>query len=296
MSYPHAFSPNDQLDDQECERLLALPDVGMFSLDAEGCLQEVNRFLSTLLLYPQGELRGRPLSTLSVSEPSVALLDAVTRLYADGHLRHSELPLVCRDGVRIHFEYRRLGRLTDEKVMVECRFHDLVIGTPPPTDDDRDNTDQPRVILDAEQFEQAANREIERTRDQGPPLSVLSIGIDRPVSLNGDAVTPAPPIAVRGFAVACAHLLRAADVVGRIDDGAFLLLLTNTSTIGALRAAERLRTAITRIDWPAPQRRITVSIGAVTTRTGRAAFHALRSRADAKRDDARQSGGNRVNG
>jgi diguanylate cyclase (GGDEF)-like protein/PAS domain S-box-containing protein len=294
MSHPKAAAPSAVLATAERDRLLAAPDVGMLSLDADGRIVDVNPFLSDLLLYSGQELRGKGLWEISTSSPTAAALHAMQQLYRSGHLRHAELPLSSKDGVRIHFEFRHLGRLPDDGALLECRFHELVINGAHRDPEDEPVTARRLVVVDAERLEVAANRELARTREHGAPLSLLSVGVDRSGAADASGQAPSPQL-LRGFAAACARELRATDLVGKVDPSAFVVLMPDTSASGARSAAERLRTAVASMQWPAARRRVTLSIGTVTTRTGKSAYRALRSRVDAKREDARSSGGNRVN-
>ena len=67
-----------------------------------------------------------------------------------------------------------------------------------------------------------------------------------------------------------------------------IALLPSVGARGVLRITERLRTAFATWDTARTvdgQKRCRISIGSVTSRTGRTTYSALRSRADAKRDD-----------
>lgn len=294
MPCPPSSAPSEVLDEVERGRLFSSPDIGMLSVDAHGHIKDVNSFLSELLMYSADELRGKSLWEISPSLPAGGAQHAMDQLGRSGHLRHSELPLSSKDGVRMHFEFRDLGRLPGNGTLLECRFHELILGN---TRTDVAATAGRRrrlTIVDAARFEQAVDRELARTRDQGEPLSLLSIGIDRHVAVAGEGLAPLPRV-LRGFAATCAGELRASDVVGEFNPSLLVALMPNTSAHGARRAAERLRSAIALMDRPKTQRQITVSIGTVTTRTGKSAYRQLRSRADAKREDASNSGGNRVN-
>lgn len=151
------------------------------------------------------------------------------------------------------------------------------------------------VLLDGE-IEKIADEEIQRSRMRGQPLSLLSISIDRAASVL-DVPDASRAEALDRIIEACSEQLRDSDVVAPIDETALVALLPSVTSLGALRAAERLRTAVAALETTprGVPRRITVSIGAVTTRTGRTSYGSLRSRADAKRDDASSRGGNRVN-
>jgi len=134
-------------------------------------------------------------------------------------------------------------------------------------------------------------------RLQGQPLSLLSVSIDRYGGRRSGDLPPAA-LPVGKVVEVCAGLLRATDVIGRVDEKIFVALLPKTTSKGVLVIAERLRTAIAALDAPLASGRLQrgmASIGTATTRTGRTSYRALRSRADAKRDDARHLGGNRVN-
>lgn len=157
-------------------------------------------------------------------------------------------------------------------------------------------TSDSRRARSSEDLEGAVSAELELTRALKRPLSLLSIGVDRARGLTRGASDGAHP-ALREFAEACAGQLRAADVIGRVDDELYIAILPGTHAVGAQCAAERLRTAIAALRLAADTttaRRLTASIGIATTRTGATSYRSLRSRADAKRDDARHLGGNRV--
>ncbi len=268
----------------------------MLMLERSGRILEANPFISNLLLYPPEAMKSLFLWELGDHARASAGRAAVEQLWQLRHLRSSDLPLLSKDGLRIHFEFRLLGAAQGDAGLVECRFHELEVEAAYPHDSAMPAHRGHRRILPPLQFEEIADHEIERTRDHGPPLSLLSVGVDRIARAEGIA---AVPLAVRGFAKACSAPLRSTDFVGKVDSTTFVVLLPGTTAKAARSAAERLRTAIAATEIPTPdhqRRRITVSIGTVTTRTGRTSYAALRSRADAKRDDASSSGGNRVNG
>lgn len=167
---------------------------------------------------------------------------------------------------------------------------------PRPTVNSKITLPSKKSLLSAQEIEEIADIEIACTRNHGRPLSLLSIVIDQLKSAGVANVAGAPPIASE-VAQTCAGLLRSNDFIGSVSDTTIVVLLTATLAKGALHAAERLRTAISNMNNSAPNdnaRRITISIGIVSTRTGRTTYGAMRSRADAKRDDARTDGGNRI--
>lgn len=292
MIVKNSLSSADPLSSSELRRLFASGETGMLTLDVDGRILDTNPFLCGLLKYARPELKGKPLWELAALPTTDAGRHAVDRLHRHGSLCDTDLPLKRKDGLRLHFEFRRLGRLAGDAELIECQLQDLERSAP----EGPDPRPQQR-LLNHLQFEELANRELARTRRHGHSLSLLSIGIDRN---NGTGLGGPLSAALTqsGFSAGCAGLLRDADAVGRVNDTTFVALLPGVAAKGALRVAERLRTAIAAMETPATRgrfRRITASIGVVCTRTGRISYRALRSRADAKRDDAKNSGGNRVN-
>ena len=157
-------------------------------------------------------------------------------------------------------------------------------------------TPQSRTALNAEELEARATYEIELSRRLKKPLSMLSIGLDHGRPEAATDMDPADPV-LPAFTELCSHLLRTADIIGCAEHSLLVALLPATTASGAQSAAERLRTAIAELGRTRAgngARRVTASIGVVTTRTGVTSYRRLRSRADAKRDDARHLGGNRV--
>lgn len=285
----------DPLSEAEAAHMLGVRDRGVLHLDAQGRILNANFFFASLLAYAPDDLQGKLLAELGMPSHALANRKAVDWLLQHGHLRNTDMVLKSGDDMLVNFEFRCAGRLANGVQLIECLFHELEVCPPSGTVAAPPGPDAPRRhILHLRRFEEIMRREIERTRLQGPPLSLLSIGVDRMRASQSSAA----PIALRRVARACANLLRATDVVGRISEASFVALLPGVDTKGALCAAERLRTAIANMEIPATgerTKRITVSIGVVSTRTGRTSYKALMSRAEAKRDSANSIGGNRVN-
>lgn len=290
MSIEKPAAPQDLSQHAEFWQLFASLDFGMLCLDANGRVLDANPLLCGLLQYPLTKLQGIPLWELGGSPNREADRLAVEYLQRNAYLRSNDLPLKSRNGLQIHFRYRGLATLADGAQLIECRLRKSEtehhhLGFPLPS-----YSSPGHRLLPHAEFEQIARMEIELTRSEGQPLSLMSIGIDRASKLRKAGI---------GYVEACASLFRNSDVVAKVDEKVLVALLTSTNIRGVLGAAERLRTAVAALQITSTggklPRRITVSIGTVTTRTGRTSYRALRSRADAKRDDAMTSGGNRVN-
>ena len=100
----------------------------------------------------------------------------------------------------------------------------------------------------------------------------------------------------RVVATKITELLRHTDVVGELE-GETAILLLHTTDADAVRVAERIRTTIGHVDFPAAGRsaqRITLSVGEASFPDHGASHRALLSRARAHLDEASRLGGNRV--
>lgn len=287
-------SPEAPLEVSAWRDLLVLPEAPLLRLDASGCILDVSAALCGILALTREALIGMPLAAVSGWSLHARASERVRQLLRAGHLRYGHLPLAGGDGMAHEFGYRRIACMADGSQIIECS-----------SDPERRRSDDPggsavratrRGVLDAAGIEQAVEWECARTRASGIALSMLRLNLDR---LKLDA--GAPVISASGlfaesqaFARRLLDFVRADDFVGQLDDQGFIVLMPATPARGALRAAERLRTAIANSSDGAAGRGATVSIGTVTTRTGRAPYRTLRARADAKCEEASGRGGNRV--
>jgi diguanylate cyclase (GGDEF)-like protein len=101
----------------------------------------------------------------------------------------------------------------------------------------------------------------------------------------------------RAVSAKIAESLRATDLVGQFRDGVAVLLL-NTASGDAVRVAERLRSQIERVAFPAgpdgSPRRVTVSVGEVCFPHDGHNEQGLLARARACLEEAARRGGNTV--
>lgn len=282
--------------EDELARCLDQTDTGALVLDTEGLIVAINPFLSGLLQHHAEELRGRPLASLGTVYPNPARLQQRLQKARAGLPYRQMLSLCSCDGVRLHFAFRWCGRVKNSASLhglpadlLECQFEALQT---PVLRDASDYRRRRQRVLDRRGFMTAVQQALEQARGEGVPCSMLSVSIDRLDPEDREAASQA----LRRVAETCAGLLRGNDRVGVLGFHGFGVLLPGTLSKGALQVAERLRAAIALQPTPVGAPCFTVSIGTVTSRTGRSAYQALRSRAEAKRDDARERGGNRVNG
>ena len=146
------------------------------------------------------------------------------------------------------------------------------------------------LTLDA--FREAAGRELERSRRNGLPVSLLLVDIDGFRALNARRGQRAGDAALNTLAVELTQLLRANDVVGRTGADELAVLMPDTGIEGARAAAQRLVAAIERGEIEGAGY-VTVSCGVAEHQRG-GSLEALMGAAAAGLERARRAGGSRV--
>ena len=108
----------------------------------------------------------------------------------------------------------------------------------------------------------ALNRAVSEAKVSGAPFSIAMFDIDHFKSVNDNFGHACGDEVLRGVARSAVRAGRSEDLIGRIGGEEFLMLLPNTDTQTALRAAERIRAAIER-DTSASKDfvRVTISVG-----------------------------------
>ncbi len=138
--------------------------------------------------------------------------------------------------------------------------------------------------------------ELQRSRRNGTPVSLLMFDVDHFKSLNdrhghqtGDAV-------LMSVARHIGDLLRASDVKCRYGGDEFMIILPETPSAGAQQVAEHIRRAVSGLHVAAgtDMLSVTTSIGVATTVAGQVEADALIARADAALYEAKRAGRNRV--
>jgi diguanylate cyclase (GGDEF)-like protein/PAS domain S-box-containing protein len=151
-------------------------------------------------------------------------------------------------------------------------------------------------------FVELGQRERERARRSGAPLSLLLLDADHFKGINDNYGHVAGDHVLSAIVQAAQGALRAADVLGRLGGEEFAILLPETDLKGALAVAERVRAAIEQsevqsVDPDEPERRtsirITVSIG-VAELSNDESLETLLKRADKALYAAKDLGRNRV--
>ncbi|MDX1649607.1 MAG: diguanylate cyclase [Myxococcota bacterium] len=125
-------------------------------------------------------------------------------------------------------------------------------------------------------FQDILTREIKRVSRTGDPLAILLIDIDDFKRLNDRLGHAAGDELLSGIARILNDSIRESDFVARYGGEEFVVLAPDTDRAGALRLAEKIRTAIAEssfiLDESMQLTKMTVSIGVATYRGNRKAF------------------------
>jgi diguanylate cyclase (GGDEF)-like protein/PAS domain S-box-containing protein len=151
-------------------------------------------------------------------------------------------------------------------------------------------------------FVEVAQRERERARRSGLPLSLCLFDADHFKNINDQHGHVAGDHVLSAIVQAAGSALRVSDVLGRLGGEEFAILLPETPLAGALKLAERVRAAIAACEVQSGELgeqatrqtiRITVSVG-VAELAPDESFEAFLKRADRAQYAAKDLGRNRV--
>jgi diguanylate cyclase (GGDEF)-like protein/putative nucleotidyltransferase with HDIG domain len=190
---------------------------------------------------PPVESRGRrqivrlPLATRG------SRLGAVTLIRPDSDpLRDDELPLLklLADQLAIALQNAR-----DYREKLELSIRDPLTG-----------------LYNRRYFYEALEKEVRRSERYGAPVSLVLVDIDGFKQINDALGHGAGDDVLRRIAETAEELIRPSDSFARVGGEEFGLLLPETKQLDALLAAERLRSAVARLEI-LPGRRVTVSAG-----------------------------------
>ncbi len=127
------------------------------------------------------------------------------------------------------------------------------------------------------------------------PLAVIAFDLDDFKRINDAHGHATGDQVLQRVAHTCRLALRPNDRIGRVGDGAFLVVLPNTAESGAVSVAIRLRVAVEMLpfDGVTPVLETTISLG-VAQRRDTDTLAQLIARADARLAKAKGDGRNRV--
>ena len=154
-------------------------------------------------------------------------------------------------------------------------------------------TDALTGVYNRRSFEMQLDRELQMAVRQNQPLALVMLDLDNFKQLNDSAGHDAGDNALRRLAACFRQELRAVDTAARFGGDEFVLILPQAYMDGAVIVAERLRTAIEKIEIPGGGH-LTASIGIATFPTNAATRSGLLTAADNALYHAKRTGRNRV--
>jgi diguanylate cyclase (GGDEF)-like protein len=159
-------------------------------------------------------------------------------------------------------------------------------------------TDPKTGLANMRHFNEIFKRDIERISRNGQPLSLLICDLDYLRNINNTYGHQAGDIVLLGIADILRRHTRSSDVAARFGGEEFVVLLSDTDSVGALSVAERIRADLEQsrfdVDNADGPIGVTLSIGVASyPRDGRTTEQLLRS-ADLAVYQAKRDGRNRV--
>ena len=153
-------------------------------------------------------------------------------------------------------------------------------------------TDSVTGLANRRAIDEAAEREFSRASRHTRPLAFVSLNLDPYADLCQEERLLADE-ALRSAARLMHQTCRKEDVLGRRDGGEFVFILPETSKVGALLVAERLRADIARLALKSGHR-LSVSVGVATLPDDGDSLGTLLDAADHAMFRAIRRGGNEV--
>ncbi|WP_083637943.1 sensor domain-containing diguanylate cyclase [Caballeronia sordidicola] len=159
-------------------------------------------------------------------------------------------------------------------------------------------TDYLTGAMNRAHFFKLADKEVERSKRSGKPLSFVMIDADHFKRVNDTAGHQAGDKVLTQIVLEARRSLRSIDVIARLGGEEFCLMLPATAADGAMLIAERIRATIEalRIETEAGQLAVTVSLGCASLTNEIASVQELLAVADKALYTAKETGRNRVEG
>jgi diguanylate cyclase (GGDEF)-like protein/PAS domain S-box-containing protein len=145
-------------------------------------------------------------------------------------------------------------------------------------------------------FFELGEREFQRSKRYGHPLSLLMLDIDHFKKINDTYGHPIGDRTLKEMTETCLSTLRESDLLGRIGGEEFAILFVEAGLESAVNLAERIRKALSEIGIQAEKETVsfTVSIGVSASREDDTGLEDILKRTDDALYKAKNSGRNRV--
>jgi len=283
--------------------LTGITDYALMSLDPSGRIESWNQSISRVTGHSERAVIGRQISLFhppgAITSDRIA--DRLVEADANGWSLDNGWCLRA-DGSRFWGNTMIAPLSRDDDLPEEERGYALII---------RDITDKREAgdsvlrasacdyltgIANRRTFFEAAELELERWRRFPRPLSVVAIDADFFKQINDTWGHPAGDEVLRNLAQTLSATVREIDVVARLGGEEFAALLPSTDLEGAVRLAERFRSAVEsqRVMAGGQEIRYTVSVGVASMDSQVSGMDQLLKLADSALYAAKKAGRNQV--
>ena len=158
-------------------------------------------------------------------------------------------------------------------------------------------SDEQTGVMNQSHFLEIAQKELRRTIRYGNAFCVLAMDIDgHDVLLEKHGVDVSNKM-MRSLAQHCEKTFREVDVVGRLEENRFVVIVTETHAVNGAKVAERLRAGTERISIPLGEGKnlhYSLSIGVAGLKPTDTEIHDVINRAECALDEVKEKGGNLV--
>ena len=277
-------------------------DFAFFTLDASGRVDSWNTSIEQLTGYAQGDVMGQPLDQFYAPDDVDAYRCpehiALTREEGwhvqecwcqskDGRRYAAQiLVAVLREDDGEFAGYSVVLRDVSERKITSDELTRLL------------TTDHLTGAMNRAHFFKVADKEVERSKRLGKPLSFVMIDADHFKRVNDTAGHQAGDNVLTQIVLEARRSLRSIDVIARLGGEEFCLMLPATTADGAVLIAERIRAAIEalRIETTMGRLAVTVSLGCASLTNQIGSVQDLLAVADKALYTAKETGRNRVEG
>ncbi|MFL6715558.1 MAG: diguanylate cyclase [Burkholderiaceae bacterium] len=283
--------------------LTGITDYALMSLDPSGRIESWNQSISRVTGHSERAVIGRQISLFH--PPGAITSDRIADRLVEADANGWSLDngwCVRADGSRFWGNTMIAPLSRDDDLPEEERGYALII---------RDITDKREAgdsvlrasacdyltgIANRRTFFEAAELELERWRRFPRPLSVVAIDADFFKQINDTWGHPAGDEVLRNLAQTLSATVREIDVVARLGGEEFAALLPSTDLEGAVRLAERFRSAVEsqRVMVGSQEIRYTVSVGVASMDSQVSGMDQLLKLADSALYAAKKAGRNQV--
>lgn len=157
-------------------------------------------------------------------------------------------------------------------------------------------TDALTGISNRRHFMDLANKEFNRSKRYGHPLSILALDIDHFKSINDNYGHQAGDKVLESISACCQSLLSATDVFGRLGGEEFSILLPEANTQSAQEMAQRVLDSVANlsVEYEGKLITFTTSIGISEVSDDSKSLEALMQHSDQALYQAKHNGRNRM--